>query len=161
MAVESLIKQTNQLVISEIAWCWSEQVRSIFMTHQVNIQMPQGYRWLSKAVKYFNHRLLKKFSTVWIPDYPDKDNNLSGELSAFDKMGHSRFVHIGPLSRFHHVKEAKCEYDVACILSGPEPQRSIFEEKVVRQLKSQGCDMLLCVACWERPAARSRTQSAF
>jgi uncharacterized protein (TIGR00661 family) len=138
--VESLI-QTNKidLVISDNRYgCWSEQVRSIFMTHQINIQMPAGYRWLSKAIKYLNNMLLRKFSTVWIPDYPGKDNNLSGELSAVDKMGYGRFVHIGPLSRFNHVKEASGEYDVACVLSGPEPQRSIFEEKVVRQLEESG-----------------------
>lgn len=138
--VESIIQANKiDLVISDNRYgCWSAKVTSIFMTHQLNIQIPERYRWLSKPLKDFNRRLMNKFSTCWIPDYPDKENNLSGELSAIDNMEIGRFVHIGPLSRFNHATATNGEYDVVCILSGPEPQRSIFEDKVVGQLEASG-----------------------
>lgn len=135
--IESIIK-TNKidLIISDNRYgCWSRQVPSIFITHQLNILMPAGFEWLSGTMNLLNRRLIRRFSRCWIPDYPEKEKSLSGKLSAVGKNGGSGIVHIGPLSRFNLSTEVPNEYDVAFILSGPEPQRSIFESKVVNQLR--------------------------
>ncbi len=43
-----------------------------------------------------------------------------------------------PLSRFRHTNNIEHKYDLVCVLSGPEPQRNMFEEKVREQLRSSG-----------------------
>lgn len=137
--VQSLVHENRiDFIISDNRYgCWSATVPSVFMTHQINIKLPDGFRWLSKKLGQINARMIDKFSTCWIPDYPDAESNLSGELSDVTRTGITRVRYIGPLSRFEHCRTIE-EYDVACILSGPEPQRSIFEKKVIPQLEASG-----------------------
>ena len=136
--VQSLIQTENfNLIISDNRYgCWSESVPSIFLSHQLNIQIPRELKWLSKPLNRIHTGLVNKFSACWIPDYPDAENNLSGDLSRIDETLSTPVVHIGPLPRFEYMNERTTEYDIVCILSGPEPQRSIFEEMVVSQLES-------------------------
>ena len=47
------------LVISDNRYgCWSEKVPSIFITHQLFIQVPYGKKWLNKI----NHHFIKKLN---------------------------------------------------------------------------------------------------
>ena len=80
--------------------------------------------------------LISRFDECWIPDHGQQPG-LSGDLSHKYKLpGNARF--IGPLSRFGNREpsggKSTAERNVLAIISGPEPQRSIFEELVVRQL---------------------------
>lgn len=145
IVVESIIQTEKiNLIISDNRYgCWSEHVPSVFISHQLNIQIPENFRWLSKQVNRLQTTLINKFSTCWIPDFPDTETNLSGDLSIADDDLSNRIVHIGPLSRFHYVDDPSKVYDVVCILSGPEPQRTIFEEKVCNQLKASGLRYLV------------------
>lgn len=135
--IESIV-QSNQvdLIISDNRYgCWSRRVPSIFLSHQLNILMPKGLNWMSTPVNFFNRQLVKKFTHCWIPDYPDKDRRLSGRLSDYPEGYFRDVAYIGPLSRFASVHVSSNKYDVVCIFSGPEPQRSIFERKVMDQLE--------------------------
>ena len=85
----------------------------------------------------FKH--IKKFDTCWIPD--DDKHTLSGELTT----GITTPIptkYIGALSRFTN-KEKKGEIDILAIASGPEPQRSIFEQKLRNQLKDKNALLVL------------------
>ena len=76
-------------------------------------------------------KLLNKFDEIWVPDY--KENNLAGEISKTkNKKLLQKIKHIGALSRLKNEHLEK-KYDFAIILSGPEPQRSILEEKLYTQ----------------------------
>ncbi|MFL2567765.1 MAG: glycosyltransferase [Flavobacteriales bacterium] len=44
------------------------------------------------------------------------------------------YKYIGPLSRFIK-KKSEIKYDILAIISGPEPQRSILEKNLIRELK--------------------------
>lgn len=138
--IESIIEVHKiDLIISDNRYgCWSASVPSVFITHQLNILMPKGWGWLSRVIGMLNHRFIKKFTHCWIPDFPDKERNLSGALSTFNERALKHVTHIGPLSRFKAMNANKDTYDVVCIFSGPEPQRSIFEKKVRGQLGSTG-----------------------
>ena len=61
---------------------------------------------------------------------PEKTKPLAGALSA--PLKRLKNIHyIGPLSRLTKQTEpAVKSYDLLVLLSGPEPQRSIFEEKI-------------------------------
>ena len=112
---------------------------SVLITHQLFIKCPDlefaGHawgRWL-ETVAYWVFRLLfRRFDQVWVPDFavpPD----LSGELShRKTRLKNVRF--IGPLCRFG-AEASPDEPPAAAIrclalVSGPEPQRSLFEAKI-------------------------------
>lgn len=143
--IDSLIQTKKiDLIISDNRYgCWSSRVPSVFITHQLNIQIPRSYEWLSRHVNALHTKLINKFPTCWIPDFPQDHDSLTGELSKPDKSLTSRIVHIGPLSKFDRVTGTTTDYDVVCILSGPEPQRTILEEKVMIQLEGSGLRYLV------------------
>jgi uncharacterized protein (TIGR00661 family) len=124
-----------ELVISDNRYgCWSRWVKSIFITHQVTILVPQQVQWLSGIINYLNHHQIKNFDECWVPDF--ENHRLAGRLSYSDKIK-SRY--IGPLSRFELINETLDKvYDILIVLSGPEPQRTILEEKMIDTFKESG-----------------------
>lgn len=111
---------------------YHSEVESIFITHQLFIRAG----WLSTWVKKINHRYIRKYQTCWIPDFEDKQISLSGDLS----HGHHTLpnvVYIGPLSQFAKpIQATQKKYKALAIISGPEPQRSLFEKKLLEEFKN-------------------------
>ena len=107
----------------------NKKVPSVFITHQLNV-LSGNTTWLSTKM---HKKIIKKFNECWVPD-TDSDINLSG------KLGHVKSFdittkYIGPLSRFtRHKKEIK--NDIMVLISGPEPQRTLLEEKLMVELKN-------------------------
>ncbi|TND08685.1 MAG: hypothetical protein FD123_1901 [Bacteroidetes bacterium] len=111
---------------------WSEKAKCIYITHQLNIKAPAG----ENLVNRLHRRYMKRFSEIWVPDFPGKEN-LSGELG----HGNHRFEnirYIGPLTRFSkdEFRENGYDHEILAVLSGPEPQRTLLEEILLRQLPS-------------------------
>lgn len=101
-------------------------VPSVYVTHQINV-LSGNSTWLSTKL---HQRIIKKFDECWIPDYL-KEPSLSGNL------GHTTSYpiltrHIGPLSRLSKQKIPET-YTFLILLSGPEPQRSILEKKLITE----------------------------
>ncbi|HYC86589.1 MAG TPA: glycosyltransferase [Chryseosolibacter sp.] len=114
--------------------CWSRDATSILITHQSNVLMPRRFGWLAPAVRYLVHERIRKFDSCWLPDFPDK--RLSGILTDFGSAdGRPDMRFIGPISRFRRTENAAVRYDILAIISGPEPQRTIFENLLVGQLQ--------------------------
>jgi len=108
---------------------YHKELRSVFITHQVNIKTGMGRRF-DKLIGWFNHFFISKFDECWIPD-AGGSINLAGELSHGDIPENA--VYIGPLSRFA-MNTDKTPGLLLVILSGPEPQRSILEKILGNQL---------------------------
>lgn len=134
-AVESIVKSHNiNVVISDNRFgCWSDDVHSVFITHQLHIQVPRLWRWTTPIINMFNNGYIKKYDEVWIPDYDD-DPSLTGKLS-HPCNKRIKTEYIGILSRFDTNNQEITEknYKYLVVLSGPEPQRSIFEDIVLEQ----------------------------
>ncbi len=127
-----LIEKNIDIVISDNRYeLYSKKVYSVFITHQLNIKT-HGLQILAKPI--INHIIkafTNRFNEIWIPDDPLV--NLSGSLSQ-NKNSKARYV--GLLSRFHiHDTNINKEYDVVAIISGPEPQRTIFENIIMQQMQ--------------------------
>lgn len=107
----------------------SNKLPSVFITHQLNVLT--GYTtWFSTKAHL---KIIQKYDECWVPDF--KGNyNLSGKLGHLDKPVEN-IKYIGPLSRFKK-KEFSLKYDLMVILSGPEPQRTLLEEKLVLELEN-------------------------
>jgi uncharacterized protein (TIGR00661 family) len=139
-AMEDIIStRTVDAVISDNRYgCWSNRVPSVLITHQSNILMPKRFGWMQRFVRMFNERQMRKFTRCWIPDYPG-EHSIAGKLIAFGKLPSRINVdYIGALSRFEPAPPCEPRYDIVAVCSGPEPQRSIFETLLLRQLKASG-----------------------
>ena len=66
------------------------ELRSVYMTHQLHIFLPCGWRWLEGLAERLHARVCAKYKEVWIPDYEEKERSLSGELG-HPKISNFRF----------------------------------------------------------------------
>ena len=124
--------QIDKIVSDNRYGLFSRKVESILITHQVYPKFPVGEGMVQVKID----QLLYNFDEVWIPDY-EGENNLSGDLAHL-KPFLQKHSFIGPLSRFEKpIQQPTLEFDVCAIFSGPEPQRTIFEELVLKQIKDQ------------------------
>ncbi len=103
---------------------------NFYITHQVNILHPIHFiSWISTSIhRYF----INKFDQCWIPDYSG-EKALSGKLSESNLLKDS--AHLGPLTRIE-FKKTIVKWDICILLSGPEPQRTIFEDAIIALLPS-------------------------
>jgi uncharacterized protein (TIGR00661 family) len=116
---------------------WSEKIPSVYMTHQVSIKAPVGWSFTEGLLYMVHRKYIKHFDECWVPDIAE-GGGFSGEL-AHKRRSPVPTYYIGPLSRFE-LPPAKPEkkYDIMAMISGPEPQRSILEEKLMDQLMDSG-----------------------
>jgi uncharacterized protein (TIGR00661 family) len=138
--VEKIIREQHiDVIISDNRYgCWSGQIPSVFITHQSNIMMPKRFGWAGGYIRRLNVKHMKKFTRCWIPDFPG-EHNLAGELISFGRITDSLNVEfIGPISRFRASGNSLLRYDILAICSGPEPQRTLLEELLRKQLKTSG-----------------------
>lgn len=129
------------LVISDNRYgCWSEKVPSVFITHQLFIQAPFGKKWLNKI----NHHFIKKFDECWVPDVKGS-MNLSGNLVHEKPLPAIKHFFMGSLSRFADSEKLVTaqKYDVMVIISGPEPQRTVFESLIAKQAEKITLNLVL------------------
>ena len=110
---------------------WSDKIPSVYLTHQLNVL--SGVT--SKTTSKIHQRFIKQFDRVWVPDF-EKAPNLSGKLGhLFPQKSTLKITYIGPLSRLIK-KSSEKKYDIMVLLSGPESQRHLLEEKLFKQLKT-------------------------
>lgn len=136
-------KHKADLVISDGRYGFrSAAAPAVFVSHQLHILPPGPARLraaLARPIGALNRFALRGFREVWVPDFPGA-RNLSGIL------GHppggwrgARYIH--PLCRFRAedlpwdrpaplAHGAGPAIDRLALLSGPEPQRTLLEEKV-------------------------------
>lgn len=107
---------------------------TVYITHQLRIATPSRFKYFEPVLKYLHRLVMNSFTEIWIPDYSG-DDNLSGNLSHHQKLP-SHTHYIGPLSRFDNIENVSKEsqIDILVIISGPEPQRTVFEWMILRQL---------------------------
>lgn len=135
--LDNIIRENKiDIVISDNRFgLHNKKVYCVYMTHQVMIKCPP----LLKFLEYFLYRkhrsYITKYNECWIPDF-EEGMSFSGILS-HKYPAHKNTYFVGPLSRFSPVvpeeKQMDPVYDVMVILSGPEPQRTIFEEIIKKQ----------------------------
>lgn len=105
----------------------NKNIPSVYITHQITVLSGIATWFTSKIHQYF----IKKHHECWVPDF-EKTPNLSGKLGHL-KRHQLHLKYIGALSRFSKIN-VEIIYDLLVLLSGPEPQRSLLEEKILLEL---------------------------
>lgn len=111
---------------------YHEKIFSVFITHQLCIKSSLG-KWSEKILQHWNYKFIHRFSECWVPDEKG-GNNFAGELSHPAKLPSTPIRYIGALSRFAKKNIDEVRGHLLIILSGPEPQRTILENKVIDQI---------------------------
>lgn len=110
---------------------------SVFITHQLQIQSGLGFsvlsRYIDRRILNWNYSFIQKFSSCWIPDL-EGGLSIAGALSHPAKLPSIPVKYIGILSRFYTSQKNIQKNSLLIILSGPEPQRTEFENMLLDQL---------------------------
>lgn len=137
-------KEKIDLIISDNRFgIYSKQIPSIFITHQLFLKLPKSLRLFERFVYKLQRIFINRFDLCFIPDYKGAIN-LSGDLSHKYSLS-KKFKFIGPLSEFKfedNVDKNKM-YEILVIITGPEPQRTIFENILLKQIKESGKKTLI------------------
>jgi UDP-N-acetylglucosamine transferase subunit ALG13 len=130
---ERVSKYGFEAVISDNRYgLYHDNIFSVFITHQLCIKSSLG-KWSEKILQQWNYKLINRFNECWVPD-EEGGNNLAGELSHPVKLPSIPVKYIGPLSRFEKKNNHEIKDHLLIIFSGPEPQRTILENKVIDQI---------------------------
>jgi len=114
------------------------EVYCVFITHQLAIKSPLG-KGTERILQIRNYSYINRFDECWVPDEKGK-NNLAGELSHPQKMPDIPVHYIGLLSRFYGMEFSEQRGKLLVMISGPEPQRSLFENKIIKEITNHdGC----------------------
>jgi len=120
------------LVISDNRYgLFTHKAKTIMITHQLNLISGLG-KPVDLILRKITYLFVQRYNTCWVPDTEDS-LNISGKLSHPNKLP-NKVEYIGPISRMEKSDIAE-KNTVLLLLSGPEPQRTILEEKVVAQVK--------------------------
>ncbi len=131
---EQVEKYQFDFVISDNRYgLWHDKVHSILITHQLLIKSPFG-KWSERFLQLRNYKFISRFTECWIPD-EEGENNLAGELSHPEKLPRIPIKYIGTLSRLEKKQVEEIKDHLLFVLSGPEPQRSLLENKIVEQIE--------------------------
>ncbi|MBX2965973.1 MAG: hypothetical protein KF845_07490 [Cyclobacteriaceae bacterium] len=127
--VGKIIEQEKiDIIVSDSRYgCYADSIPSVLINHQLNIIV--SCTWLQSMVNYWNHKTINRFTQCWVPDF---SNGITGKLTSPSPT--KKVKYIGMLSRFEK-KHVERKYNVLALISGPETQRTIFEEKLRNQLK--------------------------
>lgn len=112
--------------------CSSSELRSVYLSHQM--QLPLGI--LSRVASALHRRYWSRFQALAIPDTEEGD--LAGKLSQLPRDIGMPVFRLGPLSHlaWGQRKWEPVQNRVVAVLSGPEPQRSILEKQLRKQMEA-------------------------
>lgn len=161
---QQLAIEHYDLIISDNRFgLFTRQTRCVYITHQVYVRLPRRLRIFQPLARALHACVFKRYHEVWVPDYENMEESLAGELCHGGRYD-AHVKYIGPLSRFassegtpkelrmnseetpkpYHAPVAEnTEYSVVAILSGLEPQRSIFERAILERYANTSEKVLL------------------
>jgi len=131
--------QIDAIISDNRLGCFHKKIPSVFITHQ--LQIITGLKWLDFLALKINYFFINKFNECWVPDFEGK-NNIAGRLSHPNILPDVPVKYLGLLSRFT-FSELTNRIPLTLLVSGPEPQRSIFETLLVQQTEALQLPVLL------------------
>ncbi|HEY0042059.1 MAG TPA: glycosyltransferase, partial [Flavisolibacter sp.] len=126
-------EQKIDVVISDNRYgLHSKKARSVFITHQLLIKAPVSLG--ENLLQQINYQYINEFDECWVPD-AEGEKNLAGILSHPGRLPSVPLKYLGTLSRFN-LTESNIDHDyLLVLLSGPEPQRTLLENQLLKELE--------------------------
>lgn len=124
-------KDISMVISDNRLGMYNSTIPCVYITHQLKIKT--GNRFTDQLVQKIHYFFINKYSACWVPDNKT-ENNLAGDLSHPECLPKTPVKYLGSLSRFEKNTVDK-KYDYLVLISGPEPQRTIFEDLMLEELK--------------------------
>lgn len=123
------------LIVSDHCYgMYHSQIPSYFISHQIYFALPDSLQLFSPIASKFNLSFHQQCSKVIIPDLVEGDQGLlSGKLSRLPERK-EKYIFSGILSSINKTS-ADNKFDFLFSISGPEPQRTIFEKIILKQIE--------------------------
>ncbi|MBI5389940.1 hypothetical protein HZB02_00440 [Candidatus Woesearchaeota archaeon] len=133
---KQLIEQQNyDLIISDNRFgVYHPKIPSLFISHQTMFSFPSGLFLAEIASAWFNRYFHRHFTKILVPDFADSHDNIAGKLS--HSGSRHQVYYMGPVCDAKSQTLHGQRIDLFITISGPEPQRTKFEEIVMEQLPS-------------------------
>ncbi|RTY97034.1 glycosyltransferase, partial [Flavobacterium bomense] len=131
---------------------FSKKIPSVYLTHQLNV-MTGTTTWFTSIL---HQQIIKKHNECWVPDL-EGIPNLTGKLGHIENPDFN-LKYIGPLSRMHK-KETPKLYDLMIILSGPEPQRGLLEDKLKVEILGYKGDVVFVKGIIEKDQKKEQVEN--
>ncbi len=109
---------------------YHQSIPAVFITHQLRLKSFMG-NWADDFLQQLNYKYINRFAECWVPDAGQ--NGLAGELSHPLSPPKIPLHYLGWLSRFGDKNLNAETRHLLVIISGPEPQRTIFENIILQQ----------------------------
>lgn len=127
--------------------------KTAFMCHQMHIYHPK--KWLSKCINLVHQFFLKRSKSILIPDF-EQEPGLAGLLSHQMPLSiRKRAFYTGPLTNLK-IETAPNPSGILILLSGPEPQRTLLEDKLIDLFENTGeVDKITLIRGTEKPLLKT------
>ena len=136
----------DQIISDNRFGLFSAKTHCIYITHQLTIALPRPWQWLEPLVARWHRRIIARYNECWIPDEQALDDGrqgLAGRLSHTKQLPPNA-KYIGVLSRFAGKSYSPDPtYAVVAVLSGLEPQRTLFEQQLISRYENSDCPVLI------------------
>ena len=129
-----IIDHEIDILISDCRYgVFSKKIPTYFITHQLRFKLTYFLKILEPVVQYFNIFMFQFYKAVIIPDTRSLEN-LTGELTHKGLI--SKHLKLNYLGVFCNVSNLYIneDIDIFISISGPEIQRTLFEEIILGQI---------------------------
>lgn len=127
------IHQIDAVISDNRFGLYHPAIPSVYITHQLFIET--GKKFMNGLAQKIHYKYINRFSECWVPDF-EETVNIAGKLSHPAKLPAVPVKYLGPLSRFKKDAGVIIDNTMLILLSGPEPQRSIWEADLLQQAKN-------------------------
>jgi hypothetical protein len=124
------INQPDVIISDNRYGMYAKGVTSWIICHQLQLKTPL----LKGMANRIHRKLLKHFDLILVPDLPDVNLRLAGDLSCNRYGFHCKY--ISPLSRLKKVETSK-KYDYLFLLSGAEPSQSEWLNEIMHVINQK------------------------
>ena len=135
LQTQKVINDENiDIIISDSRYgAFSKNIQTFFIIHQLRFQLSGIFKSIEFLGEWFNFFMFQHYNAIIIPDVK-MIPNLTGDLSHSGKISHHPKIHY--LGVFCSVIKLDVEEDIDYLfsVSGPEIQRTLFEEIILDQI---------------------------
>ena len=135
LQTQKVINDENiDLIISDSRYgVYSTGVPTYFIIHQLRFQLSGIFKTIEFLGEWFNIFMFHRYEKIIIPDI-QSDKNLTGDLTHKGKISNHPKLHY--LGVFCSVSKMNIKEDIDYLfsVSGPDIQRTLFEEIILEQI---------------------------
>lgn len=132
--IKECSKKKYDLIFSDNRYgIYHKGIPSFLMTHQLRMLAPRRLKLVEWGTEKFVSLFQKYFTKFIVPDFEEDDlaGVLCHDLTQFEE---GKVAYIGPISDFPVDPSKPKDLDGYITISGPEPQRSVYEEILRKQI---------------------------